>query len=106
MRKKTSSKKSDCHLKQQFSQDAPNLVWTGDFTYIRAGGKWYYLCMVIDLFSRKVISWNLSYMADVELVMAAFRKAYEARKAPYGLMFHSDRVRSIQHLFSGNFWIP
>lgn len=79
------------HLKQHFSQDAPNLVWTSDFTYIKAGGKWYYLCVVIDLFSRKVISWNLSARADVELVMTAFRQAYKTRKAPYGLMFHSDR---------------
>ncbi len=82
----------DCtnHLKQQFSQSAPNLVWSSDFTYIKAGGKWYYLCVVIDLFSRKVIAWNISGKPDVELVMTAFRKAYAARKAPYGLIFHSD----------------
>ena len=27
------------HLKQQFSQNAPNLVWVSDLTYIKAGGK-------------------------------------------------------------------
>lgn len=79
------------HLKRQFSQDAPNLVWASDFTYIKAGGKWYYLCVVIDLFSRKVISWTLAAKPDVELVITAFQKAYKARRAPYGLMFHSDR---------------
>ena len=83
----------DCtnHLKQQFSQNAPNLVWVSDFTYLKAGGKWYYLCVVIDLFSRKVIAWHLSAKPDVELVMTTFKKAYNARNAPYGLMFHSDR---------------
>lgn len=79
------------HLQQQFSQDAPNLVWVSDITYLKAGGKWYCLCVVIDLFSRKVISWNLSGKADASLVMATFRKAYESRNTPYGLMFHSDR---------------
>lgn len=79
------------HLNQQFSQNAPNLVWVSDITYLKAGGKWYYLCVVIDLFSRKVISWHLSAKANVHLVMTAFRKAYENRNAPYGLMFHSDR---------------
>lgn len=79
------------HLQQQFSQDAPNLVWVSDITYLRVGSKWYYLCVVIDLFSRKVISWHLSGKADVSLVITAFRKAYENRNAPYGLMFHSDR---------------
>ena len=79
------------HLKQQFSQNAPNLVWVSDFTYLKAGGKWYYLCVVIDLFSRKVIAWHISAKPDVDLVMTAFQKAYKVRNAPYGLMFHSDR---------------
>ena len=79
------------HLQQEFNQKAPNTVWVSDFTYIKAGGKWYYLCIVIDLFSRKVISWHISSKPDVELTLTAFRKAYESRKCPYGLMFHSDR---------------
>lgn len=83
----------DCanHLQQQFSQDAPDLVWVSDITYLKAGRKWYYLCVVIDLFSRKVIAWRLSRTANADLVITAFRKAYENRNAPYGLMFHSDR---------------
>ena len=79
------------HLQQQFIQNAPNLVWVSDITYLRAGNKWYYLCVIIDLFSRKVVAWHLSNRADVALVIAAFRKAYETRNAPYGLLFHSDR---------------
>jgi transposase InsO family protein len=79
------------HLQQRFSQDAPNLVWVSDITYLKAGKKWYYLCVVIDLFSRKVISWCLSAHADADLVITAFQKAYDSRNAPYGLMFHSDR---------------
>lgn len=79
------------HLQQQFRQKAPNLVWVSDITYIKAGGKWYYLCIVMDLFSRKVISWHISAKPDAELVISTFKKAYEKRNAPYGLMFHSDR---------------
>ena len=45
-------------------KNAPNLVWVSDITYLRAGGKWYYLCVVIDLFSRKVIAWHLSSRQD------------------------------------------
>ncbi len=79
------------HLQQNFNQKAPNLVWASDITYIKAGGKWYYLCIVMDLYSRKVIAWHISANADADLVMTTFRKAYEKRNAPYGLMFHSDR---------------
>ena len=40
---------------------------------------------------RLVISWHISSKANVELVITAFKNAYEKRNAPYGLMFHSDR---------------
>ena len=79
------------HLQQHFSQDAPNLVWVSDITYLKAGGKWYHLCVIMDLFSRKVVSWHLSSKADTNLIITTFQKAYENRNAPYGLMFHSDR---------------
>ncbi len=79
------------YLQQNFNQKAPNLVWVSDITYIKADGKWYYLCIVIDLYSRKIIAWHISANADVEPVITAFQKAYKKRNAPYGLMFHSDR---------------
>ena len=84
---------ADCtnHLRQNFAQDAPNIVWVSDFTYLKAAGKWYYLCVVIDLFSRKIIGWNMSAKPDVFLVMNAFRSAWRSRSVNYGLMFHSDR---------------
>ena len=79
------------HLQQEFKQKAPNLVWASDFTYIKVAGQWYYLCIVMDLFSRKVIAWTISSKPDVDLVMTAFKKAYEKRNRPEGLMLHSDR---------------
>lgn len=78
-------------LKQQSNQKAPIIVWVSDITYIKAANRWYYLCVVMDLFYRKIIAWHISPKPDVELVMDTFPKAYEKRKAPFGLMFHSDR---------------
>ena len=65
------------HLQQEFNQKAPDMVWASDFTYIKVAGKWYYLCIVMDLFSRKVIAWSISSKPDVDLVMDAFKKAYD-----------------------------
>ena len=79
------------YLSQKFNQKAPNLVWASDITYLKAGGKWYYLCVIMDLFSRKIISWNISGKPDAKLVITAFRNAYNKRNSPLGLMFHSDR---------------
>ena len=79
------------HLNQEFNQKAPDMAWASDFTYIKVAGKWCYLCIVMDLFSRKVIAWSISSKPDVDLVMDAFKKAYDKRNRPVGLMFHSDR---------------
>lgn len=79
------------HLHQEFNQKVPDMVWASDFTYIKVASKWYYLCIVMDLFSRGVISWNISSKPDVDLVLDAFKKAYDKRNRPIGLMFYSDR---------------
>ena len=83
----------DCSniLEQKFYPQHPNQVWASDITYIRAGGKWFYLCVIIDLFSRKVIAWRISGRNDVDLTISTFNKAYEARNNPEYLLFHSDR---------------
>ena len=78
-------------LKRKFKQSAPNQIWVSDITYIRVGQKWAYLCVVIDLFSRKVISWKISFKPDAELLISTFKKAYAKRNFPKGLIFHSDR---------------
>ena len=78
------------HLKQEFNPPEPNMVWTSDFTYIKVNGVWSYLCIIMDLFSRKIISWNISNKADCPLIMSTFNEAYNKRNCPTGLMFHSD----------------
>ena len=79
------------HLKQEFNPPKPNMVWANDFTYIKVNGVWFYLCIIMDLFSRKIISWNISNKADSNLIMSTFNDAYNKRNYPTGLMFHSDR---------------
>ena len=78
------------HLEKKFIQSAPNLVWVSDITYIRAGGRFYYLCVIIDLFSRKVISYKISARMNAQLVHDTFMIAF-CKRNPKGLMFHSDR---------------
>jgi putative transposase len=78
-------------LKQQFSQDAPNMVWVSDITYVKVADGTYYLCVVIDLFSRKVISYSISENQETDFVILAFKEAFLNRGRPEGLMFHSDQ---------------
>ena len=37
---------------------APDQIWVTDITYIRTHEGWLYLCVVIDLFSRRVVGWS------------------------------------------------
>ena len=79
------------YLKQEFYPNKPNSVWASDFTYVRVNGKFCYLCIVLDLFSRKIIGWSVSNNHTVELTQQAFNNAYESRNKPIGTLFHSDR---------------
>lgn len=45
----------------------------------------------MDLFSRKVIVWNLSAKPDTDLIMTTFKRSYDIRKCLSGIMFHSNR---------------
>lgn len=78
-------------LKQKFITSRPNLVWVSDITYIKVNGKFRYLCVIIDLFSRKVISYSVSNKPDAELVRYTFHSAYAKRNPGETLIFHSDR---------------
>ena len=78
-------------LHQQFDQPEPNLVWVCDFTYIRAAGRFYYLCAILDLFSRKVIAYKLSDKIDTQLAIDTVNLAVADRGKSQGAIFHTDR---------------
>lgn len=78
-------------VKQQFTTDKPNLVWVSDITYVKVNGCFNYICVIIDLFSRKVIAYTVRNKINVNLVADTFKKAFTARNHPENLIFHSDR---------------
>jgi len=79
-------------VNRNFAPDGPNRVWATDITYIRTMRGWFYLAVVLDLFSRKVVGWSMQPYMDRRLVLAALDMAIESRRpAPGTLMHHSDR---------------
>ena len=79
-------------LARQFNQEEPNKVWVSDFLEININGVKFYLCVILDLFSRKVIAWRLSHKISENLAVNTFKDAFEIRNEPIGLMFHSDHT--------------
>ena len=86
----TPVKKTD-KLKMEFSASAPNQVWVSDVTYFKLNNKVYYICAIIDLYSRKAIAYKISLKHSTQLITSTFRAAYKDRKPTKGLIFHSDR---------------
>ena len=79
------------HLRRNFTQVVPNKFWVSDITYARVRGKFYAVCVVMDLFSRKVLSYGISPEMNTDLVRTTFLKAFESRNRPEELTFHSDQ---------------
>jgi transposase InsO family protein len=80
-------------LEQNFHTTRPNEVWVSDITYVETLDGWFYLCVIIDLYARKVIGWAFKKRITKNLVLKAFRMAWLKRKPPKdrSLIFHSDR---------------
>lgn len=78
-------------LNQQFTADRPNQIWVSDITYFKINDYWVYFCVILDLFSRKVVGYRVSRNASTNLVTSTFRSAFRERGDPSGLTFHSDR---------------
>lgn len=68
-----------------------NQQWAGDVTYLKVNGHWSYLAVILDLYSRRIVGWELSQTRTSELTVAALRKALLHRDVKPGLIFHSDR---------------
>ncbi len=78
-------------LARNFNQSKPDSVWVCDFTYIRVGTRFYYLCAIMDLYARKIIAYKLSNKIDTQLAIDTLNLAVAARKKSSGIIFHSDR---------------
>lgn len=77
-------------LDRNFSTTAPNQAWVSDITYIPTQEGWLYLVIILDLFARKVVSWQTSVNLKKEFVIECFLKAYWQRKPGKNLVLHSD----------------
>ncbi|HHU4272165.1 IS3-like element ISEc16 family transposase (plasmid) [Escherichia coli] len=78
-------------LEQDFSASGPNQKWAGDITYLRTDEGWLYLAVVIDLWSRAVISWSMSPRMTAQLACDALQMALWRRRRPESVIVYTDR---------------
>lgn len=86
-------------LDQDFTADGPDQKWgvmrdacfQHDISYVWTAEGWLYLAIVLDLFSRRIVGWQLSDRMKRGLAMGALQRAINLRRPPPGLIHHSDR---------------
>jgi putative transposase len=80
-------------VNRQFTAQEPNRLWVGDLSYLRCWEGVVYFAFIIDVFSRRVVGWQLASHMRTDLVLDALRMALGTREhgADFRLVAHSDR---------------
>ncbi len=82
-------------VERQFCADAPDQLWVADITYCRTFAGWVYAAFVVDVFSRRVVGWQLSTSLRTDLALDALNMGLWARAREghdtSALVHHSDR---------------
>jgi transposase InsO family protein len=69
----------------------PNQVWVCDITYIATAGGFMYLALITDLYSRKIVGYDISDSLEAEGCRRALKRALSKVENPEGIIHHSDR---------------
>lgn len=77
-------------ISQNCKTDKPNQIWVSDITYFNYKERKFYICVIIDLYSRKVVAFKISKRNSTQLTKATFKSAYLSRNPQEGLIFHLD----------------
>jgi putative transposase len=79
-------------VNRDFTAEAPDRLWVGDFTYLRCWEGRLFFSFIIDVFSRKIVGWQLASHMRTDLVLDALRMALGTRDlgADFALVQHTD----------------
>jgi putative transposase len=96
------------HKKPELIAEGPNQCWSWDITKLHGPEKWtyYYLYVILDIFSRYVVGWMLARAERAELSKRLIAESIEKQGVPKGqLTIHSDRgspmiAKGVAHLLA------
>ena len=70
---------------------SPNQVWASDITYIRTVSGFCYLALITDMYSRKIVGYDISDSLELAGCLRALKRALRTARPAAGLIHHSDR---------------
>ena len=85
-------RRPDDQLGRDFTVEMPNRAWVADITYVGTAAGWVYTAFVTDLFSRRIVGWQVADHLRTDLALDALEMAIWARKDSFDgqLIHHSD----------------
>ena len=87
------------YKKPELLATGPNQVWSWDITKLLGPAKWtyYYLYVILDIYSRYVVGWMLASRENADLAKRLIRESIERQQVEPGkLVIHSDRGPSMK----------
>ncbi len=80
---------------REFAASATNRLWVADITYVKTHSGWVYAAFVLDVFSRRIVGWQLSQNLYTDLALDALNMGIWTRRHAGDdlseLIHHSDR---------------
>jgi putative transposase len=96
-RRKPKTTKRDCQARpapdlvdRDFTATGPDQLWVADITFVPTLLGFFYLAVVLDVWSRRIVGWAMENHLRTELVLAALDMAI-TRRRPKGVVHHSDQ---------------
>jgi putative transposase len=82
------------YAKPELLAERPNELWSWDVSKLKGPAKWtyFYLFVILDVFSRYVVGWAVQYRENGQLAKALIEQAAEQQQiTPKILTLHADR---------------
>src|SRR5881296_250132 len=94
VRERRDQRRHPCYQAPELIASRPNEVWSWDITKLLGPAKWtyFYLYVILDIFSRYVVGWMLAYRESAELAKKLIEPTLERHNIePGSLTVHADR---------------
>jgi putative transposase len=82
------------YAKPELLAERPNELWSWDVSKLKGPAKWtwFYLYVILDVFSRYVVGWTVHYRENAQIAKALIEQASEQQQiTPKILTLHADR---------------
>lgn len=82
--------------------DTRDKIWVSDITYIITGDSFSYLALITDLYSRRIVGYDISESLNMEGSIRALKMAMKGKNKLSGLIHHSDRgIQYCSNIYTG-----